>query len=116
MPATVPSQSRAPWSTVDRAAENYSPVMSEPARVRIIGGPLDGQSVALLDVLQEDGGLPEVVELGGAHYYWFALDGREIAEVVLGLGPEPPADCRPLRLLGPAHPPADWKGWPLGAE
>jgi hypothetical protein len=82
-------------------------------RVRIVGGPLDGQSVALADVLQEDGGLPEVVELGGANYYWFACDGEEIPEVVLGQGPEPSADCRTLRLLGPLHPPAEWKGWPL---
>jgi hypothetical protein len=37
--------------------------MVEPGRVRIVGGPLDGQSVALLDVLRDDGGLPDVVKL-----------------------------------------------------
>jgi hypothetical protein len=87
--------------------------MVEPGRVRIVGGPLDGQSVALFDVLREDGGLPEVVELGDAGYYWFACVGRAVPEVVLALGPEPPPDFRPLRLLGPVRPPGEWKGWPL---
>jgi len=71
--------------------------MVEPGRVRIVGGPLNGQSVALFDVLREDGGLPEVVELGGANYYWFARVGRVVPEVVLAPGPDSPADFRPLR-------------------
>jgi len=87
--------------------------MAELGCVRIIGGSLDGQRVAVPDVLRSDGGLPEVVEFGDGNYYWFARVGRQVPEVVLAPGPEPPADFRPLRLSGRVRPSGEWKGWPL---
>ena len=89
------------------------PVMAEPGRIRIIGGSLDGESVAVPDVLRADGGLPEIVEFGDVNYYWFARIGRPVAELVLAPGPEPPTDFRPLRLSGRVRPSGEWKGWPL---